>query len=103
LARVTLTLVRPAAEVSYTYVQGNLDLLSIQPSVVAGPVVTAAAAASLRMPEAPPAPTFTLHPDPMNFADAEAACNLDGGHLAYYDSLEQQTEVGLPSSATRAP
>ncbi len=39
-------------------------------------------------------PTFNLHLNAVDFATAERECNMDGGHLAYYSSREEQMEVG---------
>ncbi len=38
--------------------------------------------------------TFILNNLPTSSKMAERWCNDQGGHLAYYESLEQQSEVG---------
>jgi hypothetical protein len=38
---------------------------------------------------------FTWHAESATFDDAEYACQLEGGHLAAYDNLIQQSETEL--------
>jgi hypothetical protein len=36
---------------------------------------------------------FTLYATPSNFSSAEASCNAAGGHLATFETLQEQHEV----------
>ncbi len=83
----------PAAEISYTYVQGSEDLLLIQPSVVGAKAAELPAARSILPTEPQPPPTFTFYNTKASYAEAELQCNMAGGHLAYYNDETQQHEV----------
>jgi hypothetical protein len=87
----------------YTYVEGTLDIGTVQTAVVGAKIGEEEGGGDLTSPAPaqPSAPAFTLYPVKKGYAEAEAQCNAGGGHLAYYSSEQQQLEVGRRGSTWR--
>lgn len=86
----------------YTYVEGTLDIGTVQTAVVGARAGEEGGTGGEQgggdltspVPAQPSAPAFTLYPVKKSYEEAEAQCNAGGGHLAYYSSEQQQLEVG---------